>query len=225
MNNRFVMMLPASFFVIMLLTTSRVLGENTKKDGSGGLNTRQLLSMQPTERKRALEDLTANYCKVSSALLKTLEDAKAEFIMDHRCHSPLHCAILAVETWQVVDADELLLSMVDYELDIESLPDGMFVLGDYFFPAAKALVHLRVDIAKVERALAAAENAKVLRILTWVLLEREKDIEKVKMALTDIRDKSHGATEKQNINKSLELLNVPSALLPVPSRVENASSM
>jgi hypothetical protein len=97
---------------------------------------------------------------------------------------------------------------------------GIVVLGDYFYPAAKALVHLRVDAAKVEQALTAAEDPKTLRILTWVLLERGKDIEKVKMALTNASSRSHGATEKRNLSEAVELLNNSSELLPVPSRGE-----
>lgn len=190
----------------------------------GMLDTRRLLSEQPVERSQALEGLTAKYREVCAALLKTLEEAKAQFRTDRRYHSPLHAAILAVDAWRVFDAEDILLSMVDYELDPSSLPLGMNVFGDYFYPAARVLVHLRVDNAKVERAIEAAENPKTLRILTWVLLERGKDIERVKKALADASGKSHGVTEKQNFNKALELLNNPSKLLPMPSRGNQPSS-
>lgn len=218
MNNRLATMLQAVVLMVILLATGRVYGGNAEEGNIGMQDTRRLLSAKSMERSQALEGLTANYREVSAALLKTLEEAKAEFRSDRRYHSPLHSAILAVEAWQVIDADELLLSMVDYELDIGSLPDGTTVLGDYFYPAAKALVHLRVDVAKVEQALAAAENPKTLRILTWVLLERGKDIEKAKMALAEASGNRHGATEKRNLNEALDLLNKPSELLPKPSR-------
>lgn len=224
MNNRLVIMRRVVALMVMLLTTGRVLGVNTEEENIGMLDTKQLLSVQPMERSQALEGLTAKYREVCAALIKTLEEAKAEFRTDRRYHSPLHSAILAVEAWQVIDADVLLLSMVDYELDPSSLPLGMDVPGDYFYPAAKALVHLRVDVAKVEQALAAAENPKTLRILTWVLLERGKDIEKAKMALAEASGKSHGATEKRNISKAMELLNNPSELLPMPTRGDHPSS-
>ncbi len=193
-------------------------------NATGMLDTRQLLSVHPLERTQALEGLTAEYYEVSAALLKTLEEAKAEFRTDRRYHSPLHAAILAVHSWQVTDAEDTLLAMVDYELDISSFPLGIDVSGDYFFPAARTLVHLRVDMAKVERALAAAEDPKTLRILTWVLLERGKDVERTKMALADASSKSHGATEKRNLSEALKLLNNPSELLPRPSRGDSPSS-
>jgi hypothetical protein len=182
-------------------------------------DTSHLLSKEREERSQALESLSAGYHEVSAALLQTLGEAQAQFRTDRRYHSPLHCAIQAVDAWQVVDADTSLLSMVDYELDIASLPLGMKVAGDYFYPAASALVRLRVDVAKLERALTAAEDPKTLRMVTWVLLEREGDVEKAKRDLADARSKSHGTTEKQNISKALELLDNPSDLLPLPWKV------
>ena len=224
MNNRLVTMLQVFVLMAILLTTGRVFGGNGEEGNISMLDTRQLLSVQPLERSRALEGLTAKYRQASAALLKTLEEARSQFRADRRYHSPLHSAILAVDAWQVIDADMLLLSMVDYELDPSSLPLGMDVPGDSFYPAAKALVHLRVDMAKVERALGATEDAKTLKILTWVLLERGKDVGKAKMALADASGKSHGATEKRNLNEALELLNNPSELLPMPTRGDHPSS-
>ena len=218
MKNQLVRTLLGVCVSVVLLTTARVSADNGEKDVRGELDARQLLSVQQTQRSQVLEGLATQYREVSTALLKVLDEANAKFRTDRRYHSPLHSAILAVDTWQVIGADALLLSMIDYELDVASLPDGMDVPGDYFYPAASALVHLRVDTAKVERALKAAENPKQLRLLTWVLLKRGRDIEKVKTALTNASSKSHGATEKQNINRAIELLNNPSDLLPIPGR-------
>jgi len=217
-------MLRVVALMVILLITGRVFGGSAEERNIVVLDARQLLSVQPMERSQAVDGLTAKYREISAALLKTLEEAKAQFRKDHRYHSPLHSAILAVDAWQVIDADMLLFSMVDYELDPSSLPLGMDVPGDYFYPAAKTLVHLRVDMEKVERTLGATENPRTRRILTWVLLERGEDIEKTKMALADARGKSHGATEKRNINKALELLDNSSELLPVPARGDYPSS-
>jgi hypothetical protein len=209
-------MLQLVALAVVLLAVVPVCGVDGEEGDTGVPGTRHLLSGQQREREQALEALSAGYYEVSAALLQTLREAQAEFRTDRRYHSPLHCAIEAVDVWQVVDADGLLLSIVDYQLDMASLPDGMVVFGDYFYPAARALVRLRVDVAKVERALEAAEDPKTLRILTWVLLEREGDVERAKMTLTNARSKSHGTTEKQNISKALEMLEDPSELLRVP---------
>jgi hypothetical protein len=110
-------------------------------------------------------------------------------------------------------------------LDIASLPDGMDVPGCYFYPAASALVHLRVRTAKVEWAIEAAGDPKRLRILTWVLLQREEDVERAKMTLAKARNQSHGADERQRIGKALELLDNPELLddpdelLPLPWKI------
>lgn len=219
MNNHLVKMLLVICVGVALLTAGQAFTKDGEKEDGGELDARQLLSAERTERDRVVEGLTTRYHEVSSALLKILEEANTKFRTDRRYHSPLHSAILAVDTWRVIEADALLLSMVDYELDVLSLPDGILVLGDYFYPAASALVHLRADAAKVEEALVATENLKTLRILTWVLLQREgDDIEKVKTTLTDTSNKSRSATEKQTVKKAIELLNKSSDLLPIPSK-------
>lgn len=200
-------------------SADQLFAENSQISNSDNAYAAKLLSNQGAERSRALEEMCAQYYEVSAIILKTLEEANAKFKTDRRYHSPLHTAILAVDAWQVIKADTILLSTVDYELDIASLPDGMDVSGEYFYPAARTLVRLRVDMTKVERAIGATEDPKTLRILTWVFLERGKEIEKAKMALADACVRSHGATEKRNINKALELLDKPSALLPIPMAV------
>jgi hypothetical protein len=201
----------------MVLSIIQTSGEKPHVEKGDSLAVRNLLSEQQTEREQALKGLSAGYSEVSAALLKTLAEANAQFRTDRRYHSPLHCAILAVDAWQVTRADGSLLEMVDYELDIASLPDGIKMADYEFYPAAMTLVRLRVDVAKVERALEAAEDTKTLRILTWVLLKREgDDIEKAKRDLGDARSKSHGADERRRISKALGLLDKPSQLLPLP---------
>ncbi len=214
MKIRLITMLRMVVLMVVLLRT----GINAEEGNTAMLDTRQLISVQAVERSQALQGLTVKYQEVSEALLKILKEASTQFGADRRYHSPLHSAILAVEAWQVIDAEAILLSMVDYSLDPSSLPLGMDVPGDFFYPAARTLVRLRVDVAKVEQALASVESQTALRILTWVLLERVKDITMAKMALNEARGNRHGATEKRNLNEALDLLNNPSELLPRPSR-------
>ncbi|HPN85167.1 MAG TPA: hypothetical protein PK821_07530 [Victivallales bacterium] len=84
MNNRLVTMLQVVVLMAILLTTGRAFGGNAGEVNIGMLDTKQLLSEQPTERSQALEGLTAEYYEVSAALLKTLKEAKAEFRADRR---------------------------------------------------------------------------------------------------------------------------------------------
>lgn len=223
-SKRFTNVLEAILLCVALLAVGPVRGENSEVENTADLDINQLLSAQQVKRSQALDELLGKYNEISTALLETLREAKTQFGIDHRYHSPLHCAILAVDTWQVIGADDLLLSVVDYELDMMSLPDGIDVPGDYFYPAASALVHLRVDAAKIVTAIEAADNEKTLRILTWILFEREKGIDKAKWVLSDKRSKSHGGKEKTNIEDAIELLGKPSQLLPHPSGNWNPGS-
>jgi hypothetical protein len=217
MDSRPVKVLQVVIVMAVSLAAVRELAVGAEEGDTGMLDTRRLLSDERKERSRALEGLHAEYSDVSAALLQTLGEARAQFRTDRRYHSPLHCAIQAVGAWQVIRADASLLSMVGYELDAASFPTGILVGASDFYPAAAALVRLRVDVAKVEEALRVAEDPKTLRLLTWVLLEREGDVEKAKMTLTYAISKTRWAAEKQRISKALELLEDPSELLPPPT--------
>jgi hypothetical protein len=224
MKNRLVTTFRMIVFLAVLPATNRLFGANSETGSAGMLDPNQLLSEQAMERSRALDELAAKHHEISTALMKTLEEAKARFRMDRRYRSPLHSAILAVDAWQVTAADGLLLSILDYDLDLDSLPVGINVPGDFFYPAAGALVRLRVDVEKVERSLATAENPKTRRLLAWIFLERTRDIGKARTALADARDKNRWADEKQNLGKALELLDNPSDLLPAPARGDPPST-
>ena len=69
-------MLQVVVLMAILLTTGRAFGANAEEENIGMIDTKQLLSEQPTERSQALEGLTAEYYEVSAALLKTLKEAK-----------------------------------------------------------------------------------------------------------------------------------------------------
>jgi hypothetical protein len=204
------------YIVMALVTADWAFAENGVKDTQSSLRAEQLLSEQQTDRDQMLEALTSQHHEVSGRLLRMLDEANTKFRTNNLYHSPLHSTILAVDTWQVLKADRLLLSMVDYELNPKSLPLGMDVPGDYFYPAASALVHLRTDIEKIEDAIEYAENRKQVRILTWVLMQRAGGIEKAKITLTGFQGQFHGEKGKQNIKNAIEMLNDSSNLLPFP---------
>jgi hypothetical protein len=201
---------------VALLTTKRVYTEDGGTGVMGVFNAQALLSDQKTERERGLEVLRAQYNAVKPMLLNTLYEARAKFRDDRTWHSPLHTAILAVDKWRVLEADETLITIVDYSLDEGSIPDGILTSGDDIYPAAKSLVRLRVNIERVAEMIKTAENPTKLRILTWVYFKRAASIEKAKASLMESVNKSQINTEKQNINQAIELLSQPSDLLPQP---------
>ncbi len=188
-------------------------------DDTQGLdaNVKQLLSSKKEQRERSLEKLSAQYLATSKELVDALNQGVRKHKGDHRYLSPLHCAILAVRTWRVLKADKPLLSIVDYELDRTSLPLGMIVFGDYFYPAASALVRLRVDTRVVLKAIEASKNEQQLRVLTWVLYKRVGDAGKAGAMLKNA-EKTGSGNEKQNLKKAIRLLERPSEMLPSASK-------
>jgi len=93
-------------------------------------------------------------------------------------------------------------------LDPSSLPDGLNVLGDYFYPAASALVRLRVDSSKVVKSILATSDERKLQLLTWVLHSRVGSIEETRRIL-------EAGEKNANLDKVLEMLKQDSTnLLP-----------
>lgn len=177
----------------------------------------KLLSSTDTrERERALEKLTAQYYTTSRQIRAVLAEAASKHKGDDAYSSPLHCAIQAVSAWHVLDADTLLLPIIDYELDGTSLPVGINVSGDDFFPAAGALVELRVDTKKVLDAIEACRNMRQLRLLTWVLLHRVGTADETKLVLENAMTRR---TKRQNFTRAIALLDSNQDLLPALEKV------
>ena len=202
------------FWGCLLLTAKAVFGgDDTAKDVVVA-NADKLLSPQREERDYALRALAQQYDAVSVVCRNALANSASQSREDRRYHSPLHAAILAVRTWHVVDAESELLSVIDYTLDIHSVPVGKDLSGDFFFPAASALAYLRPNANKLESAINVADTPKKLRLLTWVLVQREGNIEKAKTVLSAVRAKNAGGVARQNLDAALMFLDSPSDLLP-----------
>lgn len=177
--------------------------ENTNSGGS-------LLSERQKDRERALEELTRQCSDGRRELAIVLNKAAREHRDNDRYMSPLHVAILAVESCHVFKAENALLSIVDYELDGRSLPDGLDVSGDYFFPAAGALVHLRVDSKQVVDAMVVtAKTDRQLQLLTWVLFRRAGSADEARRILH-----ASGSDRNKNLRKALAVLGRAPDLLP-----------
>jgi len=125
---------------------------------------------------------------------------------------------LAADAWRVFEAENSLLSVVDYELDRKTLPVGITVGGDFFYPAAGALVRMRIDTVKVVEAIKSSKTPKRLRILTWMLVQRTERIEEAKGLLQDAAKASSEAA-KQNLKQALEFLQRPNDLLALQDLV------
>ena len=185
---------------------------------SGGV--RELASPKYMDRQRSLQKLSAHYGATSTELKIALKTAATQYKDDDGCYSPLHCTILAVGSWRVFEADTLLLSIVDYELDARSLPPGISVDADFFYPAASALVRVRVDTTKVLGAMEACRNMQDLRLLTWVLLRRAGGPDEAKLILQNAVARQ---PTRRNLTRAIELLDRPRDLLPTRGSVDKAT--
>lgn len=175
-----------------------------------------LSSTDNREREEALERLTGQYEATCGQIKAVLMEAASKHKGDDAYSSPLHCAIQAAAAWRVVNTDTLLLSIIDYELDGTSLPAGIDVSGDYFFPAASALVRLRVDTRKVLKAIEVCKNDRELHLLTWVLLQRVGDADETKLVLENAMTKR---TKSQNFTKAIAILDRDQDPLPALRKV------
>lgn len=134
------------------------------------------------------------------------------------------------------------LSHIDYTVDAETIPVGLSVPGDFFYPCADALVRLRVRRDKVLSAIAdldpktrggagVADNApealklavyrKRLRLLTWVLYRLElEDADLVRFLL---QREATGNKEGKggNFAGALLLMKEPETLFPIPWQSQN----
>ena len=133
---------------------------------------KNLLSEEKMIRERALETFIKQSLDERRRLAHILEKAAKEHKVDDRYMSPLHVAILAVENCRVFEAESSLFSVIDYQLDVRSLPDGLVVSGDFFYPAAATLVSLHVDTKKVVNAMLKNVDDRQLQLLTWMLFRR-----------------------------------------------------
>jgi hypothetical protein len=208
--------------ILLLLICSCVPATGAKPAPTPPADVKQLSSPDKETRKQSLENLKTQYYTTSHELLEVLQNAiGGHKDLDVYC-SPLHCAIQAVDTWHVHRADDRLLSIVDYRLDVRSLPVGMDVSGDYFYPAASALVRLRVDAKKVADQIKVSQNRLQLHLLTWLLFQRTGTVNDAVIILENVR-RNASAAEKDNLLEAVQLLDRDSGALPLPVDDEKAA--
>jgi hypothetical protein len=131
-----------------------------------------LIAKENTQRIVTLGELKREYSAMAGRLRSTLSQAVQKSRNNSGYHSPVHCAVLAVAGWRVGEAENELLQIVDYEIDVQSVPVGTDLKGEELFPAASALVELRSDRGRVLNAIATADNMRKVELLTWVLMRR-----------------------------------------------------
>lgn len=173
------------------------------------------------ERRLYIADLQKQYDDTKQILLQNLYNAQAQFQDNNTFFSPLHVAIISVGIWKISDAEDTLLDIIDYTINPASLPVGINVSGDFFYPTIRVLVDLRVNNDKVISAIANARANKQIYLLTWVLNERQGDnFPKTITLLTNASEKYNKQTEKGNLATAIKLLNKVKSSSDLIPRIE-----
>ena len=195
-----------TFILCMSIKTVRAESAGIKTDA---IDSARKLSVatQKVEREMNVEKLMSQYAQVESILLQNLRDSCSRDIKDQTYYSPLYAAIQAVRAWRIVRAEDALIEVIDYTLDQASLPVGLNVLGDFFYPAARSLVELRVDCRKVIKAIARADSKKRISLLSWVLTERlGNDLNKTEEYLKAEVERCDDGKENDNLMCAIGLI-------------------
>lgn len=190
---------------------------------NGGVIQPKSQSGVQVERIAALRESAQNYVTITDKILNDLEKAKNSHSDENTYLSPLHCAILAVKAWNIFRAEDVLLNMVNYRIDPRSVPDGMCLSGSAFYPAADALVGMRVDYDKVIHAISAASSKEQQLVLAWILVERIGDLVTAQIILSQAGKRFHGVSERKNIQAAIKILESSTDLLGDAMRLTNCA--
>lgn len=223
-NNCMRMFFGWAFLLCISVKTIRAESSDMKTDAVD--SARKLsVATQKEEREEHVGKLMSEYAQVERILLQNLHDSCSRDKKDNTYYSPLHAAIFAVSDWRIARADDALIAVIDYTLDPASLPLGLSVSGDYFYPAIRPLVTLRVDVRKVIKAITQADNEKRISLLSWVLTERTgSDLNKAAEHLKAEVERCNDQKAKDNLTDAIELIGkaklsvdlVPSVFAPQP---------
>lgn len=157
-------------------------------------------------RQEALKSLMTEYEVVTSNIVVAFETARKHHKDDASYSSPLHIAISAINSWKILPAENSLLELVDYQLDANTFPVGVCMSEAYVFPAADALVNLRVDCDKVIRSISATSSKRRQFVLAWLLIQRVGDCVTAQTMLSSAGKKFHGVSERKNIQATIKIL-------------------
>jgi hypothetical protein len=146
----------------------------------------RILSEDEDQRILAITHLGKQYSEECDAIVLALEDAATNHRSNKEFGSPLNCAINAARSLRVYEAEDTLLSLADYQLAGGRRHVGGVAGGDICFPAAAALVSLRVDVDKVVDAIVQwpeDQSESGIRLLTWVVARRANSLADAKKVL------------------------------------------
>ena len=125
---------------------------------------------------------------------------------NRRRGSPLHSAIAAAGTACVHETEDKLLELIDYHLDGSGFPMGESYGGGYLYPAASALVNIRIPRWKILRALSRTDQPRRQSLLCWVLISLEHEDIAQHLLEYEQASRTNDKDAQRNLSKAIDLL-------------------
>ncbi len=158
------------------------------------------------EKEKALEDVTGVYYYNAMKIQEMFHNAVSNHRQNRDYYSPLHTSIEAVGVWRIRPAIGNLLSIIDYCLDAKTIPDGLMMLGQSFYPAVESLILLEVEPERLVQFIAKEKEPRRASLAAYVLCNQLKRKEKAIEYLN--RELVHYTNDRQrdNIQKAIDLI-------------------
>lgn len=158
------------------------------------------------ETREKLGNLRHIYKDNEMFILNMFRKAMDNHHQNRGFYSPLHASIEAVGVWRIRPAIGNLLSIIDYCLDAKTIPDGLMMLGQSFYPAVESLILLEVEPERLVQFIAKEKEQRRASLAAYVLCRRLKGKEKAVEYLN--RELVHYTNDRQrgNIQKAIDLI-------------------
>lgn len=171
------------------------------------------------EKEKALEDVTGVYYYNAMKIQEMFHNAVSNHRQNRDYYSPLHTSIMAVGVWRIRPAIDELMQVIDYCIDAKTIPDGLMMLGQSFYPAVESLILLGVEPERLVEFIAKENESRRTSLAAYVLCRRLKGKEKAFEYLN--RELVHYTNDRQrsNIQKAIDLIKkveYDSDLIPSP---------
>ncbi len=164
-----------------------------------------LLSPDKTIRNSAMQKIGIQRERDSTAIVAALTTAIQRHRNDLAYDSPLASVCTSIQTLNIVEAERDLYNIADYRIDGKTIPLGLCIGTDGFYPAAAALVAIRADVYQLVNHIPQCSSDSQIRALTWVLAKRTHDLDEAKAALNKEIATGYYVTNK-NLQRAFSLV-------------------
>lgn len=128
--------------------------------------------VDPIERWKKISTVNAHYVVVHDQVRKRITEQPAKPGMKISWMSSLHSAIVLAGYWRIKEAENALIARISIRLDPTTVPTGMMLSGEDFYPAAMMLARMGVRSSVLLEAISTQRESD-LPLLVWVLAKTQ----------------------------------------------------